>query len=181
MDLRGLLDVAIKRKKKTNNTVSQSPGGSVLFPCTDVRSSTELHTGVPPLRVLHVLRDLLHTVLESDHSDGVRVRLSKHRSQPRDLEALLEGELGRMNLDVPLDPLCTVGLDRFELGGSDWSFVGEIKSELGGRDEGSFLVDVVAEDFSKGVVEDVRAGVVLSERRSSALLNQTNLIKNQPR
>ena len=39
----------------------------------------------------------------------------------------------------------------------------EVESELGGCDQRSLLVNVVAEDFSEGKVENVRSGMVVSD------------------
>jgi len=41
--------------------------------------------------------------------------------------------------------------------------VGEIETELIGGDERSFLVSILAQDFSESVVEHVRAGVVVHD------------------
>lgn len=38
----------------------------------------------------------------------------------------------------------------------------EIESKFGGSDKGTLLVDMVAKDFSQGVVEDVRCSVIIS-------------------
>ena len=61
------------------------------------------------------------------------------------------------------------GFDLQEILGRDGSLVREIESEFGRGDEGSFLVDVVAEDVSESEVEDVSGGVVLSDGGSSEL------------
>lgn len=47
--------------------------------------------------------------------------------------------------------------------------MGKVESEFGGSDEGTLLVNVVAERFSEGKVENVRSGVVISDGPSSEL------------
>jgi hypothetical protein len=46
-------------------------------------------------------------------------------------------------------------------------FVGEIKAELRWRDEGALLIDVVAENFAEGEIEDVGGRVVVSNGPAS--------------
>lgn len=136
---------------------------------TDSRSTTELHTRSLPLGVLHILRDVLDVVLECHHPHGIRVCLSEHGSEARDLLREVEGELLRVDLGSPGDPVVDDGLDLEKVLGRDGSLVRKVKPELGGRDKGALLVDVVTEDVSEGVVEDVGGGVVLSDWGSSGL------------
>jgi hypothetical protein len=138
----------------------------------DSRSTAEFDRSLSPLRVLDILLNLVDAELESDDSDGIGVSLSKDRPQSGNLLSSLEVDLLRVNLDVLLDPLVRLRFDLLEVGGRDGGFVGEIESEFGGSDEGSFLVDVVTENFSEAVVEDVSSGVVVAKGPSSELSNK---------
>lgn len=50
--------------------------------------------------------------------------------------------------------------------------MGEVVAKFRRRDEGSFLVDVIAEDCSKGEIENVRSSVIVSKWPSSFLRNR---------
>lgn len=133
------------------------------------RSSTEFDTGLLPFGVLNVRSDLIQREFEGDDPDGIRVSLSEDGSQTGDVLSDLEGKLGREDLDGLFHPFVGHGLDLFEIGGRDGGLVAEIESKLGRSDERSLLVNVVAQDFSQTEVENVRGGVVVSQRPSSFL------------
>jgi hypothetical protein len=176
LDVRGLVDVASGTSDKRTGSqrarrvlLLTSPASLRKSDRADSRSTTELHTCPLPLRVLHILRDVLDVVLERHHPHRIRIRLSEHSPEARDLLREVEGKLFRVDLGSPGDPVVNNGLDLEKILGRDGSLVREVEPKLGGRDEGALLVDVVAKDVSESVVEDVGGGVVLSDWGSSGL------------
>lgn len=135
----------------------------------DSRSTAELDTGLPPLGVGDIGHHLLDAVLESNHTNGIGVGLSKDSTKTRDLLSGLEVHLLGKDLDGLLDPLVRDALDLGEVVGRDGRLVREVEAELGGGDERSLLVDVVAEDFTEGKVEDVGSSVVVAKRPAAEL------------
>lgn len=134
-----------------------------------VRSTAELDTGRSPSRVVDVLLDLLDGVTQRNDSDRVGVSLSEDGSESWDLVRLLKRHLLGVDGRGLLDPLVRDLLDPDQVRRGDGLVVREVESELGGCDERSLLVNVVAKDLSKGEVEDVSTGMVVSDGPSSEL------------
>ena len=118
-----------------------------IKPMRDVRSATEFDAGLPPLRILDILRNFIDVEFESDHTDGIGVRLSKDCAQTWNLIRSFKRELLAEDFDVALDPIDTQRLDFLEFGERNSSFVREVKAELGLRDKRAFLIDMVTQNL----------------------------------
>lgn len=133
------------------------------------RSTAEFDTSRPPLGVGDIGHHLIEAVLESNDTNGVGVGLSKDGTKTRDLLSGLEVHLLGEDLDGLLDPLVRDALNLGEVVGRDGRLVREVEAEFGGGDERSLLVNVVAEDLTESVVEDVGSGVVVAEGPAAEL------------
>ena len=145
------------------------------------RSTAELDRSLPPLGVLNVLLDLVHAEFECDDPDGIGVRLAEHGPQAGNLLSRLEVDLLRVDLDIFLDPLVRLALDLLEVGRRDGRLVRKVESELRRRDERTFLINVVAEDFPQAVVEDVGTRVVVAKGPSSELAMRADMVNSLAR
>ena len=134
-----------------------------------LRSTAKLNTCTAPLRVFKILRDLFHVILERDDAHGVGVRLAENCAQTVDLLRSRERQLLGEDAYVALDPVLADGLDLFELCRRDLCLVGEVETELGGCHQGALLVNVVTENVSEGVVENVGCGVVIAQGPATEL------------
>lgn len=165
LDIARLGDVAIEvGEGRVSESERMREGAS------NSRSTAELDTGGPPLGVGDIGHHLIEAVLESNDTNRVGVGLSKDGTKTRNLLSRLEVHLLGEDLDGLLDPLVRDALDLGEVVGRDGRLVREVETELGGSDEGTLLVDVVAEDLTESVVEDVSSGVVVAERPAAELV-----------
>lgn len=135
----------------------------------NVRATAELHTCVPPLRVLDVLGNIIDVELKRHNPYRIRVGLAKDSAQTGDLLGGSKVELLGEDAHIALDPVLAQVFDFLELRDRDLGFVREVKAELCRSDKGAFLVDVVAEYLTKGIIENVRASVVVPERPTAEL------------
>lgn len=67
------------------------------------------------------------------------------------------------------DPLVADVLNLAQVIGCDALVVRKVETQLGRRDEGALLIDVVPEHRAQGKVEDMGAGVVVADGPSAEL------------
>jgi hypothetical protein len=115
----------------------------------DSRSTAELDTRRPPLRVAQVLLDIFDGISDRHHTDRIGIGFAKHGSQPRNLVCLSKRHFFGVDRSGFLDPGVANVLDLDEILHDDGLVVTEIEAEFSGSDKGPLLVDMVSEDFSK--------------------------------
>jgi hypothetical protein len=140
----------------------------------DVGPAAELDGELAPRLVLGVGDEVLDGAADGDDADGVGVGLAEDGAEAVDLARGGERYVLGVDLGVLLDVVRGDLLDLLELGVGQTSLVREIESELLGGDERALLVDFVAEDLAKRVVEDVGSGVVVADGVPSELVELGN-------
>lgn len=113
--------------------------------------------------------NLLERVPDRDDPDRVRVGLAKDRPEAGDLLRLLQAHLLGVHLESLLDEVIGDGLNLAQVVDGDRLVVRKVESQSVGRNKGSLLVDVVAQDLAQRKVENMRASVVVSDGPPSQL------------
>ena len=77
---------------------------------------------------------------------------------------------------VLLDPVIADLFDLLKFGDGDGTFVRKVETKFGRCDEGSSLIDVITENFSKSKVEDMSAGVIVANWPAAQLVKRISRI-----
>lgn len=146
---------------------------------SNIRSTAELNRGRRPLVILDILLDILQREANRNHPHRIRVRLAKDGTQPRDLLGHRKGHLFRVHRRGLFDPLVRDVFNLDQLIRGRGVVMRKVESQLGRRDERAFLVDMVAEDFAQGEVENMGAGVIVANGPSAKLPVSSRYVARQ--
>mmetsp|Transcript_81913 Transcript_81913/g.196407 ORF Transcript_81913/g.196407 Transcript_81913/m.196407 type:complete len:531 (+) Transcript_81913:32-1624(+) len=136
-----------------------------------VSPATELDTVLQSPWGLLVAEQIVDLWTDADNSNGVRVGLAKDRSEAADCLCRVQGDITVVDNAGFLDKLIANIFDLPELILLHLLVVGEVESKLVLRDQGPLLVDLLAQDLAKRIVQDVGGGVVLCHQRPSRVVH----------
>lgn len=80
-----------------------------------LRSTAELYTRTPPLRVLDIAYNFIDLILKRNNPYGIGVCFAKDGAESRDLLGSLEVDLLAKDADIAADPILADGLDLCKL------------------------------------------------------------------
>ena len=136
----------------------------------DVGTAAELDGDLAPLGVLGVLEKLVNLHADGDDTDGVGVGLAEDGADTLDLAGKVEINLLGVGLEVLADVVVGQILNLLDVLQRDGSLVAEIETEPVLVDERTLLVNLITQNLTKRVVQDVSTSVVVADRLATELV-----------